>query len=261
LRDYDAEDLDFRLPYIVGQPPPPPAGTPTETPTKVDHRQYCSPIENQGALGSCTAQAVAGLVEFQERVKYKRYVDVSRLFVYKVARQLDGFRGDTGSYIRSAMKGLRLFGGPPERYWPYVIQDFDKDPPAFAFAYGQSLQAITYWRLDQRNRAREDVLRLAKTLLVNRLAVVFGFVVYSYGNERGEFPMPDKSSRPRGGHAVLAVGYDDAYRIGDSIGALLIRNSWGTGWGDGGYGWLPYGYVTDGLSSDFWTLIRKETLV
>lgn len=159
------------------------------------------------------------------------------------------------------MKGLHLFGAPPERYWPYRTEQFDTDPPAFTFAYGQSLQAISYWRLDVERRSRADVLTLAKTLLAGRWAVVFGFRVYSYGNERGEFPMPDPGARPKGGHAVLAVGYDDEYRIGNSIGALLIRNSWGTGWGDNGYGWLPYDYVTRRLSSDFWTLMRKETVL
>lgn len=248
VRDFDAAEV---TPLRAAQ----------EVPTVVDHRKYCSPIENQGALGSCVAQAVAGLVEFEERVKYGRHVDVSRLFLYKVARQLDGFTGDTGAYIRTAMKGLRLFGAPPERYWPYQVETFDRDPSAFAFAYGQNLQAVNYYRLDCANRPRQQVLDITKNLVNIKHPIVFGFRVYSYGNQYGEFPVPKPGDAPKGGHAVLAVGYDDAHRIGDSIGALLIRNSWGTRWGDNGYGWLPYDYVLKGLSSDFWTLMRKETLV
>lgn len=255
IRDWDANEI-----FGPCSSTPLDHHEPTIT-TWLDWREFCSPIEHQGSIGSCTAQAVAGLVEFQERVQFGRHMDVSRLFLYKVARHLDGFKGDSGAHIRTAMKGLAIFGAPPERYWPYNPERFDRNPGGFVYCYGQNLQAITYWRLDIGGRPRDDVLRLAKTLLASKKAIAFGFRVYSYGNDAGEFPVPDPGARPQGGHAVLAVGYDDARRIGESIGALLIRNSWGKSWGADGYGWLPYEYVTRGLASDFWTLQRKETLV
>lgn len=251
-RDWDALEA-------VGRMANPPQAN--EEPTRFDGRKYCSPIENQGRLGSCTAQAVVSLAEYMERRKFKRHIDASRLFVYKMARQLDGFKGDTGAYIRTAMKALRLFGAPPERYWPYNVDKFDEDPTPFVFALGQSWQALNYFRIDTNGRSRDDCVELMRRLISMWLPVVLGFRVYSYGNAQGEFPMPKEGDRPRGGHAVAAVGYDDERVIGGSKGAFLIRNSWGTNWGDKGYGWLPYGYVTEYLSSDFWTLIRKESFM
>ena len=64
---------------------------------------------------------------------------------------------------------------------------------------------------------------------------------------------------PHGGQAVVAVGYDDTH-LSTSRGALLIRSSWGRGWGDEGYGWLPYAYVEEQLAVDFWTVIRADWL-
>jgi C1A family cysteine protease len=238
-----------------------PLSTPTAVPASMDLTKWCSPIEDQGNLGSCTAQATVGLVEYLERRARGQHIDGSRLFVYKMARQLDGFTGDTGAYVRSAIKALRVFGAPPERYWPYNISKFDLDPPAFSFAYGQSFRAIRYFRLDRAGRRPADLLSMIKSMIAAALPVVFGYLVYSWGNSRGEFPMPDRNADPYGGHAVLAVGYDDAREIEGYRGALKIRNSWGTGWGERGYGWLPYGYVLDRLSSDFWVVYRQDYLI
>ena len=80
----------------------------------------------------------------------------------------------------------------------------------------------------------------------------------------GKIPFPCQGERILGGHAIVAIGFDDAMKIRNSIcgkettGALLIRNSWGTGWGDSGYGWLPYEYILRGMARDWWTILRKE---
>lgn len=235
--------------------------TAKKEPTQFDARKFCSPIEAQGRLGSCVAQAVVGMAEYLERRTYQKHIDASRLFVYKMARQLDGLQGDSGAYIRTAMKALRLFGAPPERYWPYDVARFDEDPPGFAFALGQNWQALSYLRLDINDRSRIECLNVMKRLIQYHLPVVFGFRVYSFGNEDGEFPMPEPGQSAYGGHAVLAVGYDNDRVIDKSRGALLIRNSWGTKWGQDGYGWLPYDYVTKYLSADFWVLLRKESFM
>jgi C1A family cysteine protease len=87
---------------------------------------------------------------------------------------------------------------------------------------------------------------------------MFGFTVYNFGNAQGEFAYPSQGDTVKGGHAVVAVGYDDGRQIGEAVGALQIRNSWGAGWGQSGYGWLPYRYVLDGLAVDFWSLLRNE---
>src|SRR5215470_8820533 len=95
------------------------AAPPSGLPAQVDLRGWFSPIEDQGSLGSCTANAAVGLLEYFERRAFGKYVDASRLFVYKTERDLLGWTGDTGAYLRTAMEALVLFGAPPERYWPY----------------------------------------------------------------------------------------------------------------------------------------------
>lgn len=78
------------------------------------------------------------------------------------------------------------------------------------------------------------------------------------GDGHGDIPMPKRGDKQEGGHAMMTVGYDDAKKIGNEKGALLIRNSWGREWGENGYGWLPYAWVTAGMASDFWSLLQAS---
>jgi len=91
---------------------------------------------------------------------------------------------------------------------------------------------------------------------------MFGFTVYSsippVGDGKGEIPFPERGDSVEGGHAVVAIGYDDKKVIGKYTGAIMIRNSWGVKWGDHGYGWLPYAYITAGLAVDFWSLVESN---
>jgi len=239
----------------------------TNLPATVDLRSWCSPIENQGALGSCTAQAGVGIVEYFERRSFGKHIDASRLFLYKVTRNLMHATGDTGAFLRNAMGALALLGVPPEEYWPYKIADFEKEPPAFCYAFAQNYQAIKYFRLDPLNTAKNVVLDRIKVNLASGIPSMFGFTVYSsiaQAAATGKIPYPVSGEKIEGGHAIAAVGYDDNMKIkntADSVetkGALLIRNSWGTGWGMGGYGWFPYDYVLKGLAEDWWSLIKNE---
>jgi len=242
---------------------------PAALPASVDLRPWCSPIEDQKTIGSCTAHAGVGLVEYFERRAFGKHLDASRLFLYKVTRNLLKWTGDTGAFLRSTMYALTLFGVPPEEYYPYNIADFDKEPSAFCYAFGQSYQAISYYRLDPPGTTRSNLLTQIKTYLANGLPSMFGFTVYSSISQAntngGKIPYPTRGERVEGGHAIDAVGYDDNLKIKntnaggiETTGALLIRNSWGTGWGSAGYGWLPYKYVLDGLATDWWSLIKSE---
>ena len=242
---------------------------PAALPASVDLRPWCSPIEDQKTIGSCTAHAGVGLVEYFERRAFGKHLDASRLFLYKVTRNLLKWTGDTGAFLRSTMYALTLFGVPPEEYYPYNIADFDKEPSAFCYAFGQSYQAISYYRLDPPGTTRSNLLTQIKTYLANGLPSMFGFTVYSSISQAntngGKIPYPTPGERVLGGHAIDAVGYDDNLKIKntnaggiETTGALLIRNSWGTGWGSAGYGWLPYKYVLDGLATDWWSLIKSE---
>jgi len=237
-------------------------------PPSVDLRAWCPPIEDQGSLGSCTANAGVGMMEYFERRAFGKHIDASRLFLYKVTRNLLHWTGDTGAFLRSTMGALVLFGVPPEEYWPYKIADFDKEPSAFCYAFGQAYQAISYYRLDPPGTSAAQLLNTIKTNLSGGLPSMFGFTVYSsysQASATGKLPYPTPKEKIVGGHAIVAVGYDDKMKIKntnpgavETVGAFLIRNSWGTGWGAAGYGWLPYQYVLSGLAEDWWSLIKAD---
>ena len=229
--------------------------------------EYCSPIESQEGLGSCTAQAGVGLVEYFERRAFGKHINASRLFLYKTTRNLLHLTGDTGATLRATMAAMQLFGVPPEGYMPYVVEDFDKEPSAFCYSYGKEYQAIQYYRLDPPFIDKELLLNRIKSLLIYGLPSMFGFSVfnsYVQAIDDGEIPYPYEREYYVGGHAIVAIGFDDEKEIKNdyngksTTGALLIRNSWGPTWGDNGYGWLPYEYILTGLARDFWSLLKNE---
>jgi C1A family cysteine protease len=189
-----------------------------------------------------------------------RYIDASRLFLYKAERDLLGWVGDTGAYLRTAMEALVLFGAPPERFWPYNIANFDTEPSAFCYAFGANYQGLTYFRLDPTGTSTVQTLSNIKAYLTAGFPSMFGFPVYPNMTILSpEHLLRSRSNQPlRGGHANVAVGFDDNLMIGSDKGALLIRNSWGTGWANSGYAWMSYKYVTQGLANDWWSLISAE---
>ncbi len=235
--------------------------------TKADLRQWCSPIEDQGQLGSCTAHAGVGLYEYYERRAFGKYLDASRLFLYKATRNLLGWEADDGAYLRTTMAALAIFGVPPEKYWPYLEHKFNEEPSAFLYSYAQSFQALLYYRLDGIGVTKPDLLTKIKEHLRNGLPLIFGFTCYSSIDlaDDGKIPFPDKNENVDGGHAVMAVGFDDEKKIVNpgnkkiqTTGAILIRNSWSTDWGEKGYGWLPYEYILHGIADDWWSMTKAE---
>ncbi len=258
FRDFTTETEEVQ--ELVAQSQPFKASA-KEMPKSVDLKQYCQ-IQNQGRLGSCTANAGVSLMEYYQRRAFGHFLDGSRLFLYKTTRNLLGWTGDTGAYLRSTMKSMVLFGIPPEKYWEYNIADFENEPPAFCYSLAQSYQAKLYYRHDSPGMSTSKVLASVKRYLAANLPCMFGFTVYDsmpgLGEGTGEIPFPEQNDKAVGGHAVVAVGYDDNKRIGRRKGALLIQNSWGTGWGEKGFGWLPYAYVEAGLAVDFWSLMHAE---
>lgn len=237
-------------------------------PAQIDLRPWCSKVEDQGPLGSCTANAGAGVVEYFEKRAFGKYLDASRLFLYKVTRDLLGWTGDTGAYLRSTMGALVLFGIPPEIYEPYDTSRFDEEPSAFCYSLAHNYQIKKYFRLDPAGITRPDLLAQIKTFIAAGIPSMFGFTVYSsytQANTSGKIPFPVSGERVMGGHAIVAVGYDDNLKIKntgpgatETTGAFLIRNSWGTKWGDAGYGWLPYEYVLKGVAVDWWCVLKQE---
>ena len=136
-------------------------------PEKVDLREWCSPIENQLNLGSCTAQSGVGIVEYFERRAYGKHIEASRLFLYKVTRNLMQVTGDTGAWLRDTMGALVLCGVPDEQYWPYKVADFDKEPSSFVYSLADNFETVKYFCHDPQgvNLPGADVLRSVKQYL------------------------------------------------------------------------------------------------
>lgn len=216
-------------------------------PKRVDLRPVCSPVEDQGPLGSCVGNAIAGAIELLDEKNLGTSTDISRLFIYYEARKrINEIYNDSGAYIRDGIKALRKVGACREEVWPYILDKFDDKPSPEAYADALDRRFNSYWRLQS--------LSAMLNCLANGYPFVFGFSVYTHVMDdevtnTGKIDLPADWEYLEGGHAVLAVGYDR------TMGRIIFRNSWGEGWGDNGYGTLPFGYLTDrDLSDDFWTL-------
>ena len=265
-RDYTPESTEVE-PILASLVPTGKRARAAKAPSSVDLRSWCTPIENQGQIGSCTANAAVGVLEYFEQRATGGHIDASRLFVYKATRNLMKVTGDTGAYLRTAMGALALVGAAPEDHWRYVVSRFDEEPPPFCYAIASRWRATHYFRLDG-DASGSDLVSQIKRHLAKGIPAMFGFPVYSSINgaaSTGNIPFPTSGEKLLGGHAIVAVGYDDSRSIVNpspkgtaTTGAFLIRNSWGTGWGDAGYGWLPYRYAEDGLADDWWSLLNAE---
>jgi C1A family cysteine protease len=233
---------------------------PKKIPESVDLRKYCSKIENQLELGSCTSNAIVGGLEFLEIKDKVHFEDLSRLFLYYEERVIEhSVNYDSGAEIRDGIKALTKWGICGENCWPYDISKFTEKPPAKCYDEAKKHILESYYR----------ILTLAemKTCLADGFPFSFGFTIYSsFETEEvantGLVPMPGKDEDVLGGHAVLSVGYDVKKKIfSKSMGSFLVRNSWGTDWGIAGYFWIPMEYLINRyLSDDFWTMRRAENL-
>jgi len=223
-----------------------------QLPGKVDLRSKCSPVENQGNLGSCTANALAGAVEFLELKDGVPFVDVSRLFIYYNERVVEGtVNEDSGAFLRDGIKSLAKQGVCPESEWPYKIASFKKKPTATCYKDAKKHQITSYHRISAIDEMR--------TCLADGFPFVFGFTVYQAFESAavarsGVVNMPAPDERVMGGHAVMAVGYNDSQR------RFIVRNSWDTDWGMKGYFTMPYDYLDpdENLADDFWTIRASE---
>lgn len=235
------------LPYTA------PAPGLSSLPVTLSLQAHCPPVLEQGALASCTANAVASAYSFALlRQGHSRRFQPSRLFIYYNTRLAAGtLPSDNGAAIRDCLQSIARHGVCSEKRLPYNPARFAKKPGAACYREASQHQGVTYMRLRQS-------LGVMRACLAAGYPFVFGFSVYeSFESEQvartGRVLLPQPQEKMLGGHAALAVGYDDQLQ------QLWVQNCWGPGWGLGGYFAMPYAYVKDAnLAKDFWTL-RADT--
>jgi C1A family cysteine protease len=222
-------------------------------PEKIDLRPHCPPVFDQGQLGSCTANAISNAYRFDLLKQRGTPAFVpSRLFLYYNERAIEGsVKTDSGAMLRDGIKTLAKQGVCAESTWPYETDRYADKPPANAYREGLHHQALNYQRLSQ------DSMQM-KGCIASGYPFVFGFSVYESFESAavartGQVPMPGSGERLVGGHAVLAVGYDDRRQ------QFTAMNSWSTAWGDEGYFHMPYAYLSSPqLAGDLWTVRTVE---
>ncbi|MBW4471815.1 MAG: C1 family peptidase [Stenomitos rutilans HA7619-LM2] len=218
-----------------------------DLPAKVDLRPYMTPVENQGNSNSCTANAMAGAYEYlAKRVRGSAH-DVSRLFIYYNARDLDGAPdSDEGTYLRSCIKVLKKYGTCAEATWPFDLHRIFEPPHENAYEEATNFLIEDAYRVD----VNLDAMRQC---LADGYPFTFGLDLFSSfqkAGSKGLVPTPDPDNEKHdGGHAMLCVGYSDEDKV------FIVRNSWGEGWGDRGYCYIPYDYMTNpDLNGDLWAI-------
>lgn len=237
---YDPRDLKFKREILQ----------PIQT-VYLDKKFKLPPVYDQGQLGSCTANALAAAVHFDLLNKNTQSKSPifrpSRLFIYYYERSIEGTIGfDSGAQIRDGIKVLASQGVPSEDLWDYDIDNFTITPPQKAITQALKYEAVTYSNIDNSNRA------LMVNALLEGFPITFGIVVYNSfisdqvaGN--GIVPMPQKGEPIAGGHAMLIVGYSVEHE------SYIVRNSWGTSWGQSGYCRIPAAYIENtAYTSDCW---------
>ena len=234
-------------------------------PARTDLRAQCPAVYDQGLIGACTANAIAAAIEF-DLIKQKAADFIpSRLFIYYNERAMEHTVPlDNGAQLRDGIKSVNQLGVCPESQWPYVPTPANpgtnlwpigakpaQKPPSTCYREALNHQVVSYQRVDR------DLVQM-KGCLAAGYPFVFGFTVYesfesATVKRTGVLNLPSVSEGVVGGHAVLAVGYDDAAK------RFIVRNSWGAKWGQQGYFTIPYKYLlTASLARDFWTIRMVE---
>lgn len=221
-------------------------------PRKMDLTPQCPSVYDQAQLGSCTANAIAGAIEFDHLKQQLPDLVPSRLFIYYNERVIEGtVASDSGAQIRDGIKSVAQQGVCSETLWPYNIAKFKTKPPKNCYTAALKDKIVLYQRL-------VPTLNQLRGCVASGYPFIFGFAVYeSFESAQvaktGHVPMPAPGEQMLGGHAVLGVGYDDANQW------FIVRNSWGSKWGMKGYFTMPYAYTTDSqLADDFWTIRMVE---
>lgn len=208
------------------------------------------PVYDQGDEGSCTANAGAAVIDFERKRQGLPFLTPSRQFLYYNTRALEGTTEfDAGGEIRDVIKTLAAQGVCPETEWPYEDGNLTTKPSPQCYSDALKLTALAYSSINQTAYAIKYMLARKKRPVIYGMSV-FAQIQSAQAAQNGVIAMPGANEAPIGGHAVDLVGYNDRSR------EFVFRNSWGSGWGDQGYGYISYDYILDPtLSSDFWVIL------
>jgi C1A family cysteine protease len=229
-------------------------------PEMVDWREFCGPIADQGNLPISTANAVVALVQQFERRATGRLLRPSSLFAHWTAGRLENNLASPARSLRSVFKAIVRCGIPPEQHWPNDGHGLDSEPDSLAFSFQREYRNLRYIRLGGGEATGQQVVDQLRSFLAAGFTIACGFPVCTTLSGDAPIPFPTAADSIVGGQAVCAVGYNDKLRIRSDRGALLVRASWGVGWGDKGFGWLPYSYVKSRLATDVWTIVKPAWL-
>lgn len=201
----------------------------------VDLREWDSPIEDQGSLGSCVANAVTNTYELMVKYQYpNKFIELSRLFVYYNSRLIaNNISEDSGAYIKDALAGVKKYGICSEKLWPYLYDKFDDQPTPDCYQDASKRKITEYSFLTTLNEILTK-LTAKKPVLIG-MNIYDEFLVVDKANPI--LSMPTSTSYPLGGHAVTVLGYNLSKQL------VLIKNSFGNEWGDNGYGWISFEYI------------------
>lgn len=205
--------------------------------------------------GNCTSFATLGVFEYFQKKTTDQFDVLSPLFLYWITRTTMALYHDSGATIRATVGALSMFGVCLEKNWAYTEDWVNEEPGPFQYAQAQNYKSLVYYRLDTVNKDKNTLLNDVKSNLIKGIPVIVGFTLYPsfyYAPISGIIPPVNVNEQPLGGHAISIVGFSDDKQH------LIIRNSWGEGWGDKGYAYVPYSYVTSGIMADFWSIIKAS---
>ncbi len=228
------DERDFKFAHALAAVPIPNAMT---------NRKFMSPPKNQLSIGACVGEGSTSAFEYTERQWGTDMSFIgSELFCYYNARTDKAH--DTGGYVRDSIKAMARLGVAREDLWPFVPRSFATRPPAAAYTDASTRTITQYQRLS----GLDDVLQA----LAQHHVVIGGFDAYQgvFGAKGGVVPQPGFLERSVGGHCVCFCGYNKR------LGIVEFKNSWGSRWGDGGYGYLPFWYFQHGHVDDLWSLTK-----
>ncbi len=209
----------------------------------IDLRPKFREVYDQGKIGSCTANALCSIFEYDTTALFKG----SRLFLYYNERiYIRSTDEDKGAYLSDGIKSLKIHGICEEKYWVYNIENVFKEPSKEAYINARNNYVVEAFNITNK-------ISIIKKWLLKNEPIAISLAIYSSftNNKTGIINIPKENEEMIGGHAIIICGFDDKNK------RFIMRNSWGIYWGDKGYFYLPYDYITnDKLCGDLWIITR-----